>query len=65
MSNIIININELSVELAHSRMLHELNIQDENDVVEVDDNILVYTKEAQTSFNKWYDYYINKLDTMK
>jgi hypothetical protein len=58
-----INVVELASELAHERMKMELELSDDQVWVDSDDT-LVYTEEAQDTFNEWYDYYYTLIEQL-
>ena len=68
--NIAINILELAFELADRKLI---DIQKEsnftyfpNGIVKEDENeIVIYTEEAQESFNHWYDYFYSIIEKYK
>jgi hypothetical protein len=55
-----INIVELATALASARLFEEIDYKDAI-VDESDDDISVYTEQAQKIFNTYYDYYYNIL----
>lgn len=51
-----VNIQELCTELAHERMMKELEISS------TEEAFILHSKENKTIFDKWYDYYYNKIN---
>lgn len=52
---------DICVNLAHKRMLEDMSLTEDN-VWQGEDSDAAYTEEAQTSFNKWYDFYWNNIN---
>jgi len=67
--NITINLLEVASELAHDSTVDEvlnplsdLQLINEDDMWETDENEnTIYKEEVQDIFNKWYDFYYDKL----
>jgi hypothetical protein len=62
-----INIVELASELAHERMKMEIGAEEDEVWIEdgiLKDDCLIYTDEAQDSFNEWYDYYYTQIEKL-
>jgi len=63
--NITINIVEASTELAHEEVLKEFNNQAPLIYKSVSGTITEYTDEAQRIFDEKYDFFYDKLLTLK
>lgn len=59
-----INILELADELAHQRTKNELNIVDSSEMYEQQSIEIRYKDSVQDVFNKWYDYYLDKIEEL-
>ena len=62
--NRVINIVKTATELAHRRIFTELGfceVDEDKLYVNQNENIYIYTEEAQLIFNTWYDYYYDIL----
>lgn len=64
LNKICINNVELAAELAEERTLITFALEKPL-FVEENDGTLIYTTEFQTEFDKWYDYYLNKIEKTK
>ena len=69
-SNVVINIVELTSELAHDASRNEMiengqisNEEEMHKTIKNEEDILVYTDDAQNVFNYWYDYFWNKIES--
>jgi hypothetical protein len=71
--NITINLLEVASELAHDSTVNEvlnplsdLQLINEDDMWKTDENEnTIYKEEVQDIFNKWYDFYYDKLLNFK
>lgn len=65
-SNVVVNKLELASELAHDSAKDELIvnmlIDNEDDMWVEDEDAMIYTELAQGVFNRWYDYYLTKIE---
>ena len=62
MDTITLNKLELASELAHERTKIEIGISDEGEMWIYEGGIGVYHDDVQKIFNKWYDYYLTKIE---
>jgi hypothetical protein len=60
--NITINKIELASELAHERAQTELDIIDSSEMYDTDEHGTRYKEWVQDHFNRWYDYYLTKIE---
>lgn len=66
--NITINLLEVASELAHNATIDELSeLYNEDELWEVSDDEggLTYIDDAQEVFNRWYNYYLNIIESFK
>lgn len=60
-----INKIETACELAHDRTQLELDIIDSSEMyVQTTKDCFNYKKDIQEHFNRWYDYYLSKLEEL-
>jgi hypothetical protein len=60
-----INKIEVACELAHDRTQLELDIIDSSEMYEYEtQECFIYKEHIQEHFNRWYDYYLTKLEEL-